>query len=107
MLRRVDLERRVMGETLQAACLEAAKECKYQAKVQDNEEHCELRDTTVQRDYESTDILVGNLFPALLVSGIRRNNVQRYFYIRTGFPFGRATEDQVTAYLLAVSNHLP
>jgi hypothetical protein len=94
---------------MEAACIKAAEELGYRAEVQDNYERYELRAATLQRDYVSTEIRVGNLFPAFHVTGIVKDEDQDQgsFDIWTGPPFGFASEEQVARFLQLVANHLP
>jgi hypothetical protein len=103
----VNLPTRVSGDSLEQACKAAAKQLGYRARVHDNfKERYELRDTRLEREYEGTDIRVGNLLPALEVSWITRGKEQGFFFITTRLAFAFASKKKVAEYLTAVENHL-
>ncbi len=103
----VDLPKKVIGETLEQACIKAAEEMGYKAKPTDEfRKRYSLGSIQEHRDYRGTDIRVGNLFPALRVVGIEKGKEQDRFFVWTEWPFGLASDKRVKAYLSMVSKYL-
>tara|TARA_Y100000310_G_scaffold332386_1_gene407855 strand:- start:550 stop:885 length:336 start_codon:yes stop_codon:yes gene_type:complete len=96
--------RQVSGEKLEQACIWAAKKLGYEAKSEDEfHERYSLGSVHKHRNYNETNIRVGNLFPALQVRGIKKGKKQSSFYIWAGFPHGFASEARIQKYLSTIS----
>ena len=103
----VDLPKTVTGEALEQACIKAAEEMGYRARpVDDFERRYSLGSVQEHKDYNQTNIRIGNLLPALQVIGIRKGEEQNRFFIWTGWPDGFASDKKVQQYLSAVSKYL-
>jgi hypothetical protein len=103
----IDLPKRVTGKTLEQACIKAAEEMGYKAKpVDEFSKRYSLGSIQEHMDYDGTNIRIGNLFPALQVSGIEKGKEQNRFFVWTGFPFGIASNKKVQEYLSTVSKYL-
>ena len=111
---RVDLLREVSGEDLISACLSAAEDFGWKGAPQDNyRKRYSLGSVHEHQDYVDTEISVKGRFgllkrrlPAVSIGDINKKGKQKCFYIWTGFFRGRASEDQVQAYLSKISEHL-
>ncbi len=103
----VDLPKKIAGETLEQACINAAKEIGYKAKsVDEYQTRYSLGSIQEHQDYRETYVRIGNLLPAFRVVGIKRGKEQDCFYILTELPYGIASNKKVEAYLSLVSKYL-
>ena len=104
---RVDIGKKVDYKTLETALIRAAEEVGWKAGVQDEfEKGYRLGSVEETQDYMSTIVyLRGRLFPAMQVR-MHNKNLSDGFFIRTGFPFGVASEKRIRKYLNVVSANL-
>ena len=103
----VDLPKRVTGEALERACVNAAESMGYKARPKDEfTTRYSLGSIHRHDDYDNTNIRIGNLIPALQVRGIRKGKEQDRFFVWTGWPHGVASDKKVQEYLSTVSQYL-
>ena len=104
---RIDLPKKVTGENLEEACINAAEEMGYRAKPTDEfRKRYSLGSIQEHSDYDETNIRIGNLLPALQVRGINKGREQDIFYVWTGWPHGIASDKKVQQYLSTISKYL-
>ena len=105
--RKVEIGRFVPYHELEKALVASAKEMGWKVKVEDNfRREYDLQSNREIRVYESTDISIrGRLFSAMKIYLLDKNP-RDVFFVHEGFPFGYASEEEVTKYLSAVSRNL-
>ena len=103
----IDLPKSVRGETLEQACIKAARELGYRTQsIDEVHKRYSLGSIQEHRDYEQTNMKIGNLLPAFQVRGILKGKQQDRFYVYTGFPHGFASDKRVQEYLSRITKYL-